>query len=56
MITFVLLWRTDSRRVKGSEERPVRRLQQQFSWEMVEAGSWEEVVVVVKSGSILGLF
>lgn len=47
-ITFVLLWRTDSRRVKGSEERPVRKLLQQVSWEMVEAGSWEEVVVVGK--------
>ena len=47
-ITFVLLWRTDSRRAKGSEERPVRKLLQQVSWEMVEAGSWEEVVVVGK--------
>lgn len=33
----------------------MRRLLQQFSWDMVEAGSWEEVVVVVvKSGLFSG--
>lgn len=54
-ITLVPLWRIDSRRARGPEERPVRRLLQQFSWDMVEAGGWEEVVVVVvKSGLFSG--
>lgn len=47
---WVLCWRIDSRRARGPEERPVRRLLPQFNWEVVEAGSWEEVVAMVKSG------
>ena len=45
---LALLWRIDSERARGPEERPVRRLQQHPGREMVEAESWEDVWV--KSG------
>ena len=40
---------------KGTRGETSEEAMQQFSWDMVEAGSWEEVVVVVvKSGLFSG--